>query len=67
LPASLAILDRTVMVPTHPLHSGREIENIVHNIGAAARVSLAGAPLDEAEIRTAAPLDPQKFDLKVDA
>ena len=64
---SLAILDRTVMVPTHPLHSGREIENIVHNIGAAARVALAGAPLDEAKIKAAAPLDPQKFNLKVDA
>jgi hypothetical protein len=67
LPASLAILDRTVMVPTHPLHSGREIENIVHNIGVAARVALAGAPLDEAEFKAATALDPQKFDLKVDA
>jgi dTDP-4-amino-4,6-dideoxygalactose transaminase len=65
--ASLAILDRTVMVPTHPLHGDGEIENIVHNIGVAARVSLAGAPLDEADIRTAAPLDPQKFDLKIEA
>ncbi len=63
---SLAILDRTVMVPTHPLHSDREIENVVHNIGVAARVALAGAPLDEAEFKRAAPLDAQKFDLKID-
>jgi dTDP-4-amino-4,6-dideoxygalactose transaminase len=65
--ASLAILDRTVMVPTHPLHSQEDIENLVHNIGIAARVALDGAPLDEAEIRSPMPLDPQKFDLKIEA
>jgi dTDP-4-amino-4,6-dideoxygalactose transaminase len=65
--ASLTILDRTVMVPTHPLHGDGEIDNMIHNIGVAARVSLAGAPFDEAEIRTAAPVDPQKFDLKIEA
>lgn len=65
--ASLAILDRTVMVPTHPLHGDREIADIIHNIGVAARVALTGAPLDEAEIKTTAPLDRQKFDLTAEA
>ncbi len=65
--ASLAILDRTVMVPTHPLHGEREIADIIHNIGVAARVALTGAPLDEAEIKTTAPLDRQKFDLTAEA
>jgi dTDP-4-amino-4,6-dideoxygalactose transaminase len=64
---SLAILDRTVMVATHPLHGDREIENIVHNVGVAARVSLAGATFKEAEFRTAAPVDAQKFDITIEA
>jgi dTDP-4-amino-4,6-dideoxygalactose transaminase len=64
---SLAILDRTVMVPTHPLHTKKDIEDIIHNIGIAARVVLAGMPVEEADFREAAPLDPQKFDLKVEA
>jgi dTDP-4-amino-4,6-dideoxygalactose transaminase len=64
---SLEILNRTVMVPTHPLHSERDIDDIVHNIGVAARVALGGMPLAEADLRSAAPVDPQKFDLKVDA
>jgi dTDP-4-amino-4,6-dideoxygalactose transaminase len=64
---SLEILNRTVMVPTHPLHSGRDIDDIIHNIGVAARVALGGMPLAEADLRSASPVDPQKFDLKVDA
>jgi dTDP-4-amino-4,6-dideoxygalactose transaminase len=64
---SLEILNRTVMVPTHPLHSQRDIDDIVHNIGVAARVALGGMPLAEADLRSASPVDPQKFDLKVDA
>jgi len=64
---SLAILDRTVMVPTHPQHSDNDIANIVHNIGVAARVALTGMPVGEAEIRAAAPVDAQKFDLEVDS
>ncbi len=65
--ASLDILNRTVMVPTNPLHSEREIEDIIHNISVAARVVLGGEHLDAAELKRAAPLDPQKFDLKADA
>jgi hypothetical protein len=62
---SLEILNRTVMVPTHPLHGEREIRDIIHNVGVAARVALAGLPIEEAELRDAAPVDAQKFDLKV--
>jgi dTDP-4-amino-4,6-dideoxygalactose transaminase len=64
---SLEILNRIVMVPTHPLHSASDVDDMIHNIGVAARVALAGMPLAEAHLRSAAPVDPQKFDLKVDA
>ena len=39
---SLEILDRTVMVATHPDHTPAEIDDIIHNIGVAARVALGG-------------------------
>ena len=64
---SLEILNRTVMVATHPEHSEQEIADIVHNIAVAARVALGGLPLAEADLRRAAPVDAQKFDLKVEA
>ena len=64
---SLDILDRTVMVATHPEHSREEISDIIHNIGAAARVALAGLKLSEANFRKAKPVDARKFDLKADA
>jgi dTDP-4-amino-4,6-dideoxygalactose transaminase len=59
---SLDILNRTVMVATHPLHSDAEIEDIIHNIDAAARVALGEAGADEVELRATAPVDLQKFD-----
>ncbi len=64
---SLDILNRTVMVATHPEHSDKEIADIVHNIGVAARVVLGGLSADQADLRAAKPVDAQKFDLKVDA
>jgi dTDP-4-amino-4,6-dideoxygalactose transaminase len=64
---SLAILDRTVMVPTHPRHTEQEVADTIHNIGVAARVALAGLSPEEADIRNAVPVDVQKFDLKVEA
>jgi hypothetical protein len=64
---SLEILNRTVMVATHPEHSEQETADIIHNIGVAARVALGGLPLAEADLRRAAPVDAQKFDLKVEA
>ncbi len=64
---SLDILNRTVMVPTHPLHGAQETLDIVHNIGVAARVALGGLPAAEADLRGALQLDAQKFDMTVDA
>jgi dTDP-4-amino-4,6-dideoxygalactose transaminase len=64
---SLAILNRTVMVATHPNHTDADIEGVIHNIATAARVALAGMPEEEADFKKAAPVDAQKFDLKVDA
>ena len=64
---SLEILNRTVMVPTHPQHTKEDIQDTIHNISAAARVALGGLPVGEADLRNSAPIDPQKFDLKIDA
>jgi dTDP-4-amino-4,6-dideoxygalactose transaminase len=60
---SLAILDRTVMVATSPLHTDREIDDMIHNIGVAARVALGGAQLESGDLRSVAPVDAQKFDI----
>jgi dTDP-4-amino-4,6-dideoxygalactose transaminase len=64
---SLDILNRTVMVATHPLHKAQEIEDTIHNIGVAARVALGGMSLEEADLRNVKPVDAQKFDMKVEA
>lgn len=64
---SLEILNRTVMVATHPEHSAGDTDDIIHNIGVAARVALAGMPPAEADLRRTAPVDAQKFDMKLDA
>ena len=62
-PRSLEILGRTVMVPMDPRHTQQEIEDIVHNIGVAARVTFGDLGRKEAEIRNATPIDRQKFDM----
>ena len=62
---SLEILNRTVMVPTHPLHTADEIADTIHNIGVAARVALGGMSPSAADLRNVQPVDAQKFDLKV--
>jgi dTDP-4-amino-4,6-dideoxygalactose transaminase len=61
---SLEILDRTVMVAMHPLHTERNIADIIHNINEAARVALGGMPASEADIRNPQPIEEQKFDLQ---
>ncbi|MBI1775760.1 MAG: aminotransferase class I/II-fold pyridoxal phosphate-dependent enzyme [Proteobacteria bacterium] len=61
---SLEILNRTVMVATHPLHTERDVEDMIHNIGEAARVALGGMPAGQAAIRNAQPIEEQKFDLQ---
>jgi dTDP-4-amino-4,6-dideoxygalactose transaminase len=64
---SLEILNRTVMVATSPAHTAEDVEDIVHNIGAAARQVFGGAAPDEMQLRNVKPVDAQKFDMKVDA
>lgn len=59
---SLEILNRTVMVPTHPEHTDAQIEDMIHNIGVASRVALAEMSPDDAELRKVIPLDERKFD-----
>ncbi len=65
--ASLDILNRTVMAPTHPQHRDEDIEDTIHNIGVAARVVFGGLRREDADIRRAKPVDAQKFDMKVRA
>jgi hypothetical protein len=62
---SLDILNRTVMVPTHPLHTEQEIADTIHNIEVAARIALGGLSREEADLRNVQPVDAQKFDMKV--
>jgi hypothetical protein len=64
---SLEILDRTILVPTHPDHSPEEIADIIHNLGAAARVAFGTTPPEDADLRNVKAIDAQKFDLKLDA
>ena len=59
---SLDILNRTVMVPTHPEHNDEQINDIIHNIGVATRVALGGMGMEEADLRNVMPIDVQKFD-----
>jgi hypothetical protein len=61
---SLDILERTILVPTHPLHTKQAIDDIVHNINAATRVALGLARKDDVEVRNAAPVDVIKYDTK---
>ena len=60
---SLDILNRTVMVATHPLHSSDEIDDTIRNIDIAARVALGDITADEAAIVNVKPVDLQKFDI----
>jgi hypothetical protein len=60
---SLDILNRTIMVPTHPSHNDQEIEGIIHNIEVAAKVALGGMKATEARLRETTALDTQKFDM----
>jgi dTDP-4-amino-4,6-dideoxygalactose transaminase len=62
---SLEILDRTIMVATHPEHTQEEISDMIHNISEAARVALDETPVESANFRKAQPVDARKFDLKV--
>jgi hypothetical protein len=61
---SLGILNRTILVPTHPLHTAEETANIIHNIKAATRVALGGVRREEADVRQAEAVDATKYDLK---
>jgi len=62
---SLEILNRSILVPTHPLHTAAEVEDIIHNIKAATRVALGHVKSAEVEVRNAEAVDATKYDLKV--
>ena len=60
---SLDILGRTVMVATNPRHTDAEVDDMIHNIGVAARVVLGGMSIEEADLRKVEDVDTQKFDI----
>ena len=60
---SLAILNRTVMVPMDPKHSAEETDAIIHNIEVAARVALGEMRAEDAKVMRTSELDAQKFDM----
>ncbi len=62
---SLEILNRTILVPTHPEHTAQEIADIIHNIKAATRVALGHVKTAEVDVRNVAAVDATKYDLKV--
>jgi hypothetical protein len=64
---SLEILDRTVMIATHPDHTDAEVADLIHNIDVAARVALGAARLEDEALRATQGVDAQKFDLKQEA
>ena len=64
---SLEILDRTVMIATHPDHTDAEIADLIHNIDVAARVALGAAHLEDESLRATQGVDAQKFDLKAES
>jgi dTDP-4-amino-4,6-dideoxygalactose transaminase len=59
---SLDILQRTVMIPTHPLHAGHEIEDTIHDIDLAARYALEPGAAPPQGLRLSRAVDKQKFD-----
>jgi dTDP-4-amino-4,6-dideoxygalactose transaminase len=61
---SLEILGRTVMVATDPRHTQAEIDDIIHDIGVAARVAVGDLSPDRANIRNARPVDKDKFNIE---
>ncbi len=61
---SLAILNRTVMVPMDPRHSAEETDAIIHNIEVAARVALGEMRAEDARVLQTSELDAQKFDMQ---
>lgn len=64
---SLAILARTVLVPTHPRHTEADIANICRNIDIAGRVAMGDLSACEAELGNVEPIEARRFDLKEDA
>lgn len=60
---SLDILNRTIMVPTHPDHDSDEIATTIHNIGVAARVALGDSGADASAVKEGVTPDWQKFDM----
>jgi dTDP-4-amino-4,6-dideoxygalactose transaminase len=61
---SLDILNRTILIPMNPEHTEQEIENIIHNLKAAAAVAHGQASFEEANIRAGGTLDRVKYDMK---
>src|ERR1700733_4279343 len=62
---SLQILNRTVLVPTHPLHTKQEVEDIIDDAGAPPGAARGRAGGGAVGVRRAGAVDATKYDLKV--
>ena len=60
---SIDILNRTVMIATHPEHTQSKIEQSIRNIDSAARVAFGQISIEEARLDGAPAVDETKFDL----
>ena len=61
--ASIDILDRTIMVATHPNHSQSDVEDIIADLHAAAKVVFEGADPAAQTFRRREAIDRAKFDI----
>lgn len=59
---SLEILNRTIMVATHPHHSPEDTADIIHDLEMASRVVFSGADARDLDFRKRESVDYQKFD-----
>ena len=60
---SLDILDRTIMVATHPEHSADEVADIIHDLDLAAQAVFGGADPSTLAFRQQGEVDRGKFDM----
>lgn len=64
--SSLAILDRTIMIPTSPLHSAEDTDEIIIDLNLAAQAVLGGADPQTLSFKRAREVDLAKFDIPSD-
>lgn len=64
---SLEILERTLLIPTDPRHSQKDVESTIHNIRVATDAALSSIPTQPTGLRPQDPIDQRRFDIKMRA